>query len=432
MNKKIVILGAGFGGLTAAMELGRFVKNNKRVACEIILVDKNDYHTYTPTLYEASTTSKEVADLVQLKSIVTFPIRELLKKLPVRFMKDEIESLDISGGDIHLKGGEHLRYDYLIIALGSKTNFFNIPGLKESALELKTFTDAIRVREAVWGAVLDSRFDAPQSEGAEQQQSDVRIVVGGGGATGVELASELRSWLNELDDIHRNRTNVCVVEASPTALFGFDKHVVNKVTKRLKKIGVTLELNTKIKSVDHDKKIIATEDNREIPYDVFIWSGGVMGNPILSTMPLKANKGRVEVSERMVCLPQTPDLQLFGMVYAIGDIVCVMNSKNGRPVPMVARAAITQAKIAARNIICDIMGKPHIKYAVPREYPYVMPVGAKFAVAKIGPFIISGFFGWIFKGLIELYYLSSIMPLSHAIKTWFKGLRIFIQNDRLG
>jgi len=421
-TRNIVILGAGFGGLTAVMQLGRLVKHQKIADCEIILVDKNDYHTYTPTLYEVSTTSKEVADLIELKSIVTFPIHDMLKNLPVRFIKDEVVSLDISpkGGDIHLKGGEHLRYDYLLIALGSKTNYFNIPGLQESALELKTFTDAIRVREMIWEAVL----------GSEKTQN-INVVVGGGGSTGVELAGELRSWLNELDSIHRNRTHVSIVEANPTVLFGFDTRVVEKVTARLKKIGVNLELNTKIKSVSPDKKIL-TEDGRAIPYDVFIWSGGVMGNPILNTIPLKVVKGRAEVTEQMACLPQTPDLELFGMVYAIGDIVCVMNSKSGKPVPMVARAAITQAKVAAENIICDLMEKPHTKYNMPMEYPYVIPVGAKFAVAKIGPFIISGFFGWIFKGLIELYYLSSIMPISQAIGTWFRGLRIFIQNDRLG
>ena len=421
MNKKIVILGAGFGGLTAAMELGRFAKNNKSANCEIILVDKNDYHTYTPTLYEASTTSKEVADLVQLKSIVTFPVRDMLEKFPVRFIKDEVEALDIKGGDVHLKGGEHLKYDFLLIALGSKTNYFNIPGLKESALELKTFTDAMRVREAVLNVVLES-----------DKNQNINIVVGGAGSTGVELSGELRSWLNDLDSIHRNRTHVSIVEANPSVLFGFDMRVISKVTKRLKKIGVNLELNTKIKSVDQAKKTIATEDGREIPFDVFIWSGGVMGNPILNTMPLKVTKGRAEVTERMSCLPQTPDLAVSGMIYAIGDIVCVMNSKSGKPVPMVARAAITQAKIASHNIICDLMKKPHKKYEMPMEYPYVIPVGGKFAVAKLGPIIISGFFGWVFKGLIELYYLTSIMPFPRALKTWLKGLKIFIQNDRLG
>ncbi len=422
-TKRIVILGAGFGGLTAAMKLGKFVSNNPSAKCEIVLVDKNDYHTYTPTLYEASTTPKEVADLAELKSIVTFPIRELLGDIPVRFIKDEIESLDISssGGSINLKSGEKLHYDYLLIALGSKTNYFNIPGLKESALELKTFTDAMRVREAVWAAVQES-----------ERTQNINIIVGGAGSTGVELAGELRSWLNELGELRRNRIKVSIVEANPSVLFSFDPQVINKVTRRLRKIGVNLELNTKIKSVDRDKKTIATEDGREIPFDVFIWSGGVMGNPILSTIPLKAVKGRAEVTELMNCLPQTPDLQFAGMVYAIGDIVCVMNSKTGKPVPMVARAAITQAKVAAHNIICDLMGKSHIKYVMPAEYPYVIPVGGKFAVSKIGPIIISGLFGWIFKGLIELYYLSSIMPVHRAIKTWLKGLKIFIQNDRLG
>ncbi len=111
-------------------------------------------------------------------------------------------------------------------------------------------------------------------------------------------------------------------------------------------------------------------------------------------------------------------------------MVCVHDA-DGNSVPMVARAAIIQGTIAAKNIIRDIRGQPHLKYA-PKNYPYIIPVGGKYAIAKIGPVITCGFFGWILKGLVELNYLFSIMPNVRALKIWLKGLKIFIQNDRLG
>jgi len=122
----------------------------------------------------------------------------------------------------------------------------------------------------------------------------------------------------------------------------------------------------------------------------------------------------------------------------LGDAVCFYNPKTQKPVPGVARAAISQANVVAHNIFEEIKKElnPHyqlrIKNYHPMEYPYVIPVGGKFAVAKIGPLIISGFFGWVLKGLVELNYLLSIMPLHRALIIWLKGLWIFIQNDRLG
>jgi len=173
--KNIVVLGAGFGGLRAARLLGKGVKKlGLSGAYRVILIDRNPYQTYTPTLYEAATTSKTTANYLDLKSIVTLPVDGLIKGSGAEFMEDEVKSVDLVGGDIHC-AKNNLKFDYLVLAIGSVTNYFNIPGLEQHSMTLKTFMDAIKLRDKI----LDLY---------ESGKEEIRVVIGGGGSTGVELA----------------------------------------------------------------------------------------------------------------------------------------------------------------------------------------------------------------------------------------------------
>lgn len=421
MEKNVVILGAGFGGLRAAMKLGKEAKKGRLKDHEVILIDKNDYHTYTPTLYEISTTSKEVANYIDLKSVNTFSITNLLKNLPVKFIHADITKIDVQKGDIHLGDGRHMPYDHLIIALGSETSFFNIPGLKENALELNGFIDAIRIRDKV----LKTIETAPRNE-------VVNIVIGGGGPTGVELAGEIQKWLAQLKAQGSNcKTNVSIINSGPEILPRFDKRLVKKATKRLEKLKTELILDETIEKISKDT--VTLKSGRMVPFHVFIWAGGVKANSLAAVFPFKTERReQITVSSKMLCVPSKPDLNIRGKIYAIGDIVCMYNQKTGDPVPGVARVAISQANVVAENISRDIRGiDKHVEYK-PMDYPYIAPVGGKYAIAKFGPIVISGLLGWLLKGLVELNYLVSIMPTTIALTTWMKGLKIFIQNDRLG
>ncbi len=420
MNRKntIVILGAGFGGLRAAIVLAKKIRRSGMEHCELVLVDRNAYHTYTPTLYESATTSKETANYSDIKSLVTFPVETIVAPMGVEFIQSEVQSLDLQDGYVNLVNGRVLRPDHLILALGSETNYFDIPGLKEHSLTLKTFVDSLKIRDAVLEAV--------------QQKKDVRIVVGGGGSTGVELAGEIQEWFAELaDQFPGCRVRVTLVEAGPSLMLGFPGLIVEKIQGRLKGLGTEIITDQAIAKVAPEKILLA--GGSELPYDLLIWTGGVKAASLMANLPLRLEKrGRVEVENQMRCLPQTPDLNLYGKVYGIGDAICFTDPTTGRPVPGVARAAISQADVAAHNVWCDITGDPRHREYRASEYPYVVPVGGKWAVAKLGPFIISGFAGWALKGLVELNYLLSIMPFWRAIRLWFKALLTFIQNDRLG
>ncbi|MEK7193660.1 MAG: FAD-dependent oxidoreductase [Patescibacteria group bacterium] len=424
--KKIVILGAGFGGLRTAIILSKKLRRlDIREKYEIVLVDRNDHHTYTPLLYEVATTSKETADLPTLHEVAAYKIDTILKHYPIRFTQGEITAIDLIEGDLFLNKKHKITCDYVVLALGSEANFFDIPGVRGNALSFKTFSDAIRIRNAVWNLALEGK-------------NVIKILIGGGGPTGVELAGELKMWCGELEETFKKcRLNVTIIEAQPTILSSFGPKIISVAEKRLQKLAVKIIAPERIATAK--KGSVVLQSGREVPYDVLVWTGGVKAPDILSRLPIQEElRNHVKVIGGMECLPQTSNLKLHARIYAIGDNVCFYDPITKKAIPGVARAALSQATIAAHNILEDILFEekkvPRVRHTTynPMDYPYIIPVGGKYAIAKIGPFVVSGFLGWILKGIVELNYLVSIMPFSQAIKTWLKGLKIFIKNDRLG
>lgn len=408
-EKNIVIVGAGFGGLRTAMLLGKRIKRKRLTdRYKIVLIDKNGYHIYTPLLYEAATMAKETANYPEIKSLIAYPVSDLIKGLPIQFIQNEVTGIDLIKGFVYCQSfeitHEELKFDYLVLAPGSETNYFNIPGLEENSFTLKGLTDALKIRNAALEELSVKKIP--------------RILIGGGGSTGVELAGELKEWQPNI--------SIGIVESSPNILPGFEPNVRERVTNRLNKLKIDLLTGKTISEAYKNK--LAMKDGSSMNFDVLIWCGGVKASKLISRLPLKIEpRGRAEVKEEMLCLPLTENLKLYGQVYGIGDSICCYDSLTKKPLPMVARAAISQATVVANNIL----GKQKKTYC-PKTYPYIIPVGGKYAVAKIGPFIFSGIFGWLFKGLVELNYLLSIMPISYALKTWLRGLYVFIKNDRLG
>ncbi len=414
MGKRIIILGAGFGGLRTAMILGRNVGKDH----EIILIDKNRYHTFHALMYEAATTPQNIANHLDLYNVITYFIDNIIDGKRVKFIKADVTGVDTSEGNIHFNDRDPLKYDFLVVALGSESNFFNIPGLKENALEMKSFINALEIRDTI-SALLD-------------ENKQIKVVIGGGGSTGVELSAEIQNWFNEIKKTgKRFNPTVTLINADQTVLAGTDKNVIRLVSKRLASLGVkALNNETIIKVLPN---LVLLESGQEIPFDVFIWTGGVKANSILQTMKLKlGNKGRSEISNKLICVQEDPNLKISGRIYGIGAAVCVRDA-SGNPVPMLIQPTLQQASVAGKNIILELNGRePSFFFKPSKKYSYIIPVGGKYAVGCVGPFVISGWFCWIVKGLVEINYLLSIMPSKKAFKIWFKGLRIFIQNDRLG
>lgn len=419
-KKNILILGAGFGGLAAARALGEYfiAEDRLRRSYEVILIDQHPYQLYTPTLYEIATTSKALAKNIELERIVTFPIEKAIGGLPVTFRQARAKSLDIRKSKIIFEDDSSLNFDYLIIACGAETNFFGVPGLEENSYPLKTFIDAVRIRDAI-----EAAFSEPETK-------PIKILVGGGGSTGVELSAELAVWIKHLEKKYKKRgvCRIILLEAGPEILTVVEPRIMEIARTRLEDMGIFIRTDAPVAHIEEREAVLATGER--IPFDIFVWAGGVKANRLLADSETKRDsRGRIETANTMECLATDSHLDIGDKIYVIGDAACIEDPKTGKKfVPGVARAAIEQGIIAAYNIIADINKFPKKEYKI-KTYPYVIPVGGKWAIAKIGRFTIKGLPGWIVKGLVELRYLDSVLPLPFALKTWLKGLFIFLKND---
>ncbi len=426
-RKNIAVIGAGFGGLRTAVLIGRKLKKLKlETQYRVVLIDQNEYHTYSPALYEVATNPPDFASYQNLREITTFPIAELTTGLPVEFINATVTDIDLRKGIITTEETDDIRYAYLVLAPGSEPNYCDIPGLSQAAIPLKTFRDAITIREYIESAL-------------EQESKTFRIVIGGAGSTGVELAGEVQLWLNRIRSAAggSRRAEILLIDTAPTVLAPFPAQVIKKASKRLARIGIRTLLNERIVSVrDHQ---ITLSTGGKVPFDILIWTGGVIQNKLMAGLELaKDMHGRTIASSTMECFPHEAGVPFAGKVFGVGDAIRFENTKTGNAIPLVARAALSQATVVSHNIIEDIKlheglaGQPQFKTFEPHQYPYVIPIGGKYAISRIGSLVISGFWGWILKLLVELNYLMSIMHKKRALRLWFKGIRIFIQNDHLG
>jgi NADH:ubiquinone reductase (H+-translocating) len=429
MARNIVILGGGFAGLQAALHLAKKLRRvnaalNPEKQYEVTLVDRNEYHTFTPLLYEVATTSQQSANAPLLRSLVTYPFTALLHPHGVHVVRDEFKSLDLTNRAIRLANGS-LAFSYLVIGLGAEPNWMNIPGLKEHALPLKTVDDALRIRDRIEAIV-------------RAKQHRIRIVIAGGGPTGVELAAEIQGWVPELEEECKSNCDaqVVILEASPRILNGLNEEVASRAAARLAELKIVVRTGTAVKELLPSEAVFG--DGERTAYDLFIWTGGIKPAEASAGIPVgKEPRGRLSVGGGMTCAIDA-DHELQPMIYGVGDIACFIDPATGKPVPLTARPAMLEGRIAAANIIAEIRSRESLGTAsnkesfVPWNYPYIIPTGGKHAIAKIGPLLLSGWPAWIFKGFVELNYFISILPLPLAMRVWLRGFRIFIRNDRLG
>jgi NADH dehydrogenase len=428
-RKKIIVIGAGFGGLRAALDIGKKIANQKlHERYEVVLIDQNSYHTYTPTLYEIATTDETLASQLDLKNLVTIDIKKSTGNLPIEVVQAKVYEINTQTGDIHFEHGTRIQFDYLVLALGSQVNYFGIPGLAEYAYTLKTVYDALKLRTR-----LIEEVESPACR-------LLRIVIGGGGSTGVELAAEIKLALSHIRRVATGEcgVEVTVIDGGATVLSPFGTRIIAATIKRFSTLEIKTLTPARITGVTESE--IELEDGTRVPYDVLAWTGGVTPNLLMATLKMKKDVTgkRPLMSATLQGMPETTEASFHGSIYGVGDAVCFIDPATNRPVPGVAPAAIKQAKIVAHNIFEEIRlaekitTTPKFKIYKPQVYPYIVPVGGKFAVTRFGPIVISGFAAWLLKGLVEGNYLFSILPFFAALRLWMKGLWIFMRNDRLG
>ncbi|MBI2609948.1 NAD(P)/FAD-dependent oxidoreductase [Candidatus Giovannonibacteria bacterium] len=411
---EILILGGGFGGVRAALRLARKLPSSK-----ITVVDKRKYHGYYPDLYElaAAVFPKKnnlgKKDFLKLKSTVALPFKYIFSGFPnIKFVEGTVLDIDFEAGKVFLENNEALSYNFLILALGSETNFFNIPHLGEKAHELKNTTDALNIRSA-FEEILDTRG----------KNTIISVIIAGGGFTGCELAGELARSLNAFARIYnhpRENFSITMIEGSSVLLGPTDPWIQKKAKERLEDLGAIIKLNSFIVDVKGDK--IVLKDGSEIRFDLLIWTAGVRPNQLLENIKVKLEKnGCVGTDKNLRALP-------FKNVFAIGDMCFSKNPETGKPLPMTAQVAMLEADYIGKYISKMVSGKNYKDFE-PTVGRFIIPLGGKYALADLGIMKISGFLPWFLKRIVALKYFASIMPFGRAFKIWKRGLGIFIAND---
>ncbi len=365
---KVVIVGAGFGGLEAAKALDRG-------PVDVQLVARHTYHLFQPLLYQVATAGLEPEE-------IAYPVRRILaRRRKVRFRLGEVRRVDLDGQRLETTEGA-IEYDYLILAGGSDNNFFGNGQLAETSHGLKDLDQAVTLRNQV----LRCFERADELDSAEARRPLLTFVVAGGGPTGVEYAgalAELTDLLLTKDhpSLPRDEVQIVLVEGGPALLPMLPTRLQRAALRELRRKRIDVRLGTLI--TGHDGSKVALNKGEPIAACTLMWAAGVRAADLSGELGVETGRaGRV---------PVEPTLQLAGHpeVYVIGD----MALPTGAPVPMVAPGAIQEGQLAARNILRQLQGLAPAPFHY-RDKGTLATIGRKAAVASIGPLRLSGALAW--------------------------------------
>ncbi|MEC1365280.1 NAD(P)/FAD-dependent oxidoreductase [Bacillus licheniformis] len=338
LNKpKVVVLGAGYGGL---MTVTRLVKKIGINEADITLVNKHNYHYETTWMHEASAGTLH-------HDRCRYQIKDVINTSRVNFVQDTVKKIDKEGKKVVLETGE-LSYDYLVVALGSVPETFGISGLKEHAFSISNINSSRQLREHI-----EYQFATYNTE-AEKRPERLTIVVGGAGFTGIEFLGEMANRIPELCreyDIDRQQVRLICVEAAPSVLPGFEPELVDYAVNYLEGKGVEFKIGTAVKECTPDGIIVGKDDQtEEIKAGTVVWAAGVRGNPIIEESGFENMRGRVKVK---------PDLRVEGHddIFVIGDCSLIINEETERPYPPTAQISMQQGETCGNNLAALIHGK---------------------------------------------------------------------------
>ena len=386
MAKKVVILGAGYAGVVCALELNKLATAQD---AEIILVNKHEYHQLITQLHEPAVGAKEEKD-------ITVSIPSIIGAKKIRFVKDAVVAIDKEAKEVTL-GSQKLSYDYLVVALGSESEFFGIPGLKEYSFTMKSVEESNKIREHI-----EQCF---ANYAKEKRDSLLTFIVGGAGFTGIELVGELAdmipNWVAKYN-VPREKVKLINVEAAPAILPGFDEELVSFAKQSLEERGVKFIIGTPVVQMEPGKVHLKSGD--VIETDTMIWTGGVRGNQIVIDAGFETEpRGRAKVDEYMRALGHND-------VWIVGD-ACFVLGENGRPYPPTAQISTQMGENAAVNIYASIKHLKKEKFD-PHLLGAVASLGRKHAIGKIGDKMkAKGWIAYRVKDASKYRYLAKIGAL---------------------
>lgn len=410
-QKRVVIVGGGFGGLTLARRLA------KSKDFQVVLIDKNNYHQFQPLFYQVAMAGLE-------PSSISFPFRKVFQKhknvfirmAKVLAVKPEVQEIDTEIGP--------LRYDYLVLAIGADTNWFGNETIRANAIPMKSVSEALYLRNAIF----EDYERAVTADGYEARQRFLDIVVVGGGATGVEVAGSLAEMKHHIiskdyQDLNRDEIEIHLVHGAPHVLNGMSEEASTKAEKFLRELGVTLWLDKVVKA--YDGQTVTMSDGHTIRADKVIWAAGISGNRI-EGFPAEAY-GR---GNRLIC-NEFNQVQGIPNVYAIGDMSFQTHEPkwpNGHP--QVAQTALQQGKQLAQNIMRISKGQ------TPRPFHYtdlgsMATIGRHRAVADLPFWRTQGIMAWMMWLFIHLLHILGTKNKVFVFLNWVWNYLTYDQSLRL-
>jgi NADH dehydrogenase len=395
-----VILGGGFGGLTAARALTKIA--------DVTVVDRHNFQTFLPLLYQVSTAGL-AADHV------AYPIRGALRKTGAKFRMASPISIDHKNKQVKLDSSELLDFDHLIIALGSTTADFGIPGVNEFALGMKSVHEALTIRAEVMRRFEDlCRFE---------DSTRFTISVIGGGPTGVEMAGALAELVRgPLKSDQANAAahiDVQLIEAGDRLLPPFSPSLSARTKKDLEKLGVKVMLNSAVKALAHREVVL--KDGTTLPSEITVWAAGVQGSPAMQQLNLPVVGNRLAVDPSL-------QVKIYPNIWALGDIAGALG-KDGRPLPMVAPVAIQQGKFIAKQIERITKQKP-LKAFSYLDKGSMATIGRNKAVVEVKGLKLTGTIAWLTWLWLHLFYLLGGRNKIGTMADWTWNYLTFDRGNR--
>jgi NADH dehydrogenase len=404
---KVVIVGAGFGGIEAAAALSR-------VAVEVIVLDRQNHHCFQPLLYQVATAALSPAE-------IAWPIRHMLRQQRnVTVFMAEVEGVDLAGRFVVTSAGP-ISYDYLVIATGATHSYFGHDDWAKFAPGLKRIEDATRIRRSILLA-----FEQAELAGNDaQRQRLLTFVIVGGGATGVEMAGAIaeiarETLANDFRRIDPRNSRIILLEAGPRVIPTLPEDLSRYAERALTRMGVDVRTSTRVIGCDAGGVDV---DHGRIDASTTIWAAGVVASPAASWLGAAHDRaGRVLVRPDL-SVPDHPE------VFVIGDAAAV-HDDDGEPVPGVAPAAKQMGHYVGRLIAARLAGKslPPFRY---RNLGELATIGRRAAVVKFGRLHLKGFIGWLFWSLAHIYFLIGVKNRFIVAFTWLWDYLTFQRGARL-
>jgi NADH dehydrogenase len=410
--KRVLILGGGFGGLYAALEIERTLARDANV--QVTLVSSDNFFLFTPLLHEVAASDVDITHIVN-------PLHKLLRR--VNFFCGDVEAIDLPDRRVRVSHGStpphshELEYDHLVLALGAVTNFFGTPGVAERSQGQGALGDAATLRNRL----IETLEVADSDCFVQMRQPLLTFVVAGGGFAGVETAGAVSDFLRDAKrhypNLRSSRSRVVLVHSGPTLLPELDPKLGAYAARKLAEHGVDVRLNTRVSGAADG--CVTLSDNTDIPASSLVWTARTCAHPLIDTLPCARERGRVRVAPFL----QVPD---WPGVWAVGDAAHIPDP-NGKPYPPTAQHALREGKIVARNITAAVQNSARREAFAFSTIGQLASIGRRRGVASVLGVHFSGFVAW---WLWRTVYLSKLPRFEKKLRVMLDWtLDLFFSKD---